>query len=110
MIEDQDLFVAGYVKTLNAQEVDRKTALQLLSEGCGKQLAPTIPQSVHDFRPSAAKANECSFVNCKDFANKVASLGGLQIKLDQLSSNGVGNDSGCGDSCWGRGCSSQTEV
>merc|ERR1712192_136240 len=90
--------------------VDRKTALQLLSEGCGKQLAPTIPQSVHDFRPSAAKANECTFVNCKDFGNEDVSLGGLQTKLDQLASSGIGKDSGYGDSRRGRGCSWQAEM
>ena len=89
------------------QEVDRKTALQLLSEGCGKQLAPNIPQSVHNFRPSAAKANESTLVTSKDFGNKDVSLSGLQTKLNQLALDG--KDSGYGDSRLGRGCSWQTE-
>ena len=68
--------------------MDRKTALQLLSEGCGKQLAPNIAQSVHDFRPRVAKVDDF-----KEFGNDK-----LHTKLDQLSMNGIGKDSGYGDS------------
>jgi len=111
----QKYWVAGYCAygprcNFVHQEVDRKTALQLLSEGCGKQLAPNIPQSVHDFRPSAAKANECTLVNFKDFGNEGGVLSGLQTKLDQLSANGLSKDSGYDVSRQGRSCSWQTEM
>ena len=83
-----DLVNILYKWKLYLQEVDRKTALQLLSEGCGKQLAPNIAQSVHDFRPRVAKVDDF-----KEFGNDK-----LHTKLDQLSMNGIGKDSGYGDS------------
>ena len=78
--------------------MDRKTAFQLLSEGCGKQLAPNIAQSVHDFRPRGSKGNDCALVNFEDFGLETAALNGLPTKLDQLSSDGIGKDSGYGGS------------
>ena len=80
------------------QEVDRKTALQLLSEGCGKQLVPNIAQSVHNFRSKVAQS-------VHDFRPKVAKVNdfkefgidGLHTKFDELSFNGIGKDSGYGD-------------
>ena len=78
--------------------MDRKTAFQLLSEGCGKQLAPNIAQSVHDFRPRGSKGNDCALVNFEDFGLEAATLNGLPTKLDQLSSDGIGKDSGYGGS------------
>jgi len=99
----QKYWVAGYCAygprcNFVHQEVDRKTALQLLSEGCGKQLAPNIAQSVHDFRPRVAKVNDCTLVDFDDIGNEATTLNGLHTKLDQLSFNGVGKDSGYGDS------------
>merc|ERR1719391_1620360 len=91
----QKYWVAGYCAygprcNFVHQEVDRKTALQLLSEGCGKQLAPNIAQSVHDFRPRVAnKVHECNLVG--DF-------------------NGIGKDSGFGDSRQAIGYPWQTEM
>ena len=78
--------------------MDRKTALQLLNEGCGKQLAPNIAQSVHDFRPRVARVSDHSLVDFKDFGNEATTLDGLHANLDQLSFNGIGKDSGYGDS------------
>jgi len=99
----QKYWVAGYCAygprcNFVHQEVDRKTALQLLSEGCGKQLAPNIAQSVHDFRPRVTKVNDCTLVDFDDIGNEATTLNGLHTKLDQLSFNGVGKDSGYGDS------------
>ena len=93
-----------------AQEVDRKTALQLLSEGCGKQLAPNIAQSVHDFRPRVAKVNDRTLVDFNDVGNEPATPNGLYTKLDQLSFNGIGKDSGYGDSRQTMGYPWHTEV
>ena len=57
-------------------------------------MAPNIAQSVHDFRPRVAKANERNF---NDVGNEAATLNELNTKLDQLSLNGTGKDSGYGD-------------
>merc|ERR1719275_182643 len=99
----QKYWVAGYCAygprcNFVHQEVDRKTALQLLSEGCGKQLAPNIAQSVHDFRPRVAKVNDRTLVDFNFVGNEPAIPNGLYTKLDQLSYNGIGKDSGYGDS------------
>jgi len=114
----QKYWVAGYCAygprcNFVHQEVDRKTALQLLSEGCGKQLTPNIAQSVHDFRPRVAnKVNDSTLVgDFKDFGNEAPpSLNGLQTKLDQLSFNGIGKDSGFGDSRQAMGYPWQIEM
>merc|ERR1719391_1229878 len=114
----QKYWVAGYCAygprcNFVHQEVDRKTALQLLSEGCGKQLAPNIAQSVHDFRPRVAnKVHECNLVgDFKGFGNEAPpTLAGMQTKLDQLSFNGIGKDSGFGDSRQAIGYPWQTEM
>merc|ERR1719391_308505 len=108
----QKYWVAGYCAygprcNFVHQEVDRKTALQLLSEGCGKQLAPNIAQSVHDFRPRVAnKVHECNLVGNE----APPTLAGMQTKLDQLSFNGIGKDSGFGDSRQAIGYPWQTEA
>jgi len=111
----QKYWVAGYCAygprcNFVHQEVDRKTALQLLSEGCGKQLAPNIAQSVHDFRPRVAKVNDRTLVDFNDVGNEPATPNGLYTKLDQLSFNGIGKDSGYGDSRQAMGYPWQTEM
>ena len=81
-----------------------------MSEGCGKQLAPNIAQSVHDFRPRVVKVNDCTLVDFQDFGNEASTPNVLQTKLDQLSFNGIGKDSGFGDSRQAMGYPWQTEV
>jgi len=111
----QKYWVAGYCAygprcNFVHQEVDRKTALQLLSEGCAKQLVPNIAQSVHDFRPRVAKVNDCTLVYFKDIGKEAATLNGLHTKTDQLSFNGISKDSGYGDSRQAMGYPWQTEA
>jgi len=97
----QKYWVAGYCAygprcNFVHQEVDRKTALQLLSEGVGKQLGPNLAQSIHDFRPRAPEAED-HIAHTLRFKELGYNTAALPTKNPKPSSSSFSKDSGFGD-------------